>query len=241
MPMLILGKPLRAAILPSSAKCRAGSSSTGGMHINPTTGSLWMSRQGATKGSKSGGRPPRLLRLFAGIDLDEAGRPAADMGHFLGECRRDPLAIDRLDDIEQHHRVPGLVGLQRSDQVQFDVGTGGLERRELLLRFLDAVLAEHALTGLEHLADAVGAMGLGDGDQGDVRRIAAGTSGGGLDSPANFGQAVGARAHVPVPHASRPVRAARASALSGLAARAASRVSRALSRSPSTTRQAPYF
>jgi hypothetical protein len=38
----------------------------------------------------------------------------------------------------------------------------------------DAVLAEHALACLEQLAHAIGAMGLGDGDQGDDCGITAG-------------------------------------------------------------------
>ena len=60
---------------------------------------------------------------------------------------------------------------------------------------LHAVLAEHALAGGQQLAHAVGAVGLGDGDQGDGGRIAAG----GLrrlgDAPADLRQAIGALAH----------------------------------------------
>src|SRR5687768_3896040 len=118
--------------------------------------------------------------------------------------------------------------------MQLEIGILDLEGGELLFRFLDAVLAEHALAGFQHLADHVGAMGLGNGDQGHGGGIATGGARGGGDAPMDLGQAVGAGAHV-----SRLVRAASASALLGSAASAASRVSRALSRWPSTARQAP--
>ena len=127
-----------------------------------------------------------------------------------------------------------LVGLQRADQVQLEVGILGLQRGELLLRLLHAVLAEYALAHVQKLAHPVGAMGLGDGDQGDGSRIAAGRARRGGNVLTNFGQTVGACGH-----ASRLNRAVIASALLGSAASAASRVSRALSRSPRAARQAP--
>ena len=49
--------PLRAAILASKAKCNAGSSSTGGMHIRPCTGRS-SDLQSFTKSSASAGCTP---------------------------------------------------------------------------------------------------------------------------------------------------------------------------------------
>ena len=63
-----------------------------------------------------------LLRLLAGVDLDVAVGPPAGAFHFLGERRGQPLAVDRLDDVEQGHGIARLVGLQRTDQVQLEVG-----------------------------------------------------------------------------------------------------------------------
>ena len=127
-----------------------------------------------------------------------------------------------------------LLVCKRADQVQVEVGILGLQRREFLFRLLHAVLAEDALAGLQQLAHPIGAMGLGDGDQGDGRRIAPGGARRGGNVLTNLGQTVGACAH-----ASRLNRAVIASALLGSAARAASRVSRALSRSPRAARQVP--
>ena len=113
-------------------------------------------------------------------------------------------------------------------------GYAAFSAGKLLLRLLHAVLAEHALARVQQLAHPVGAVGLGDGDQGDGSRIASGGAGRGGDVLTDLGQTVGAGAH-----ASRLIRAASASALLGSAASAASRVSRALSRSPRAARQAP--
>src|SRR6202158_6133134 len=51
MPIDRFFNPLRAAIFAVSAKCGAGASSTGGMHIRPETGKTYFSRQLAMKGS----------------------------------------------------------------------------------------------------------------------------------------------------------------------------------------------
>src|SRR5882724_7983465 len=45
MPIDRLFSPLRAAIFAVSAKCGAGASSTGGMHIRPEIGKPYFSRQ----------------------------------------------------------------------------------------------------------------------------------------------------------------------------------------------------
>ena len=47
-------------------------------------------------------------------------RPARS--HFCRQHAGEFLAIDGLDDVEQRHRLARLVGLQRPDQVQLDIG-----------------------------------------------------------------------------------------------------------------------
>src|ERR1700680_3146795 len=58
MPIDRFFNPLRAAILAVSAKCGAGASLTGGMHINPEIGRGYFSRQLAIKLSASDGATP---------------------------------------------------------------------------------------------------------------------------------------------------------------------------------------
>src|ERR1700686_2826444 len=58
MPIDRFFKPLRAAIFAVSAKCGAGASLTGGMHINPETARPYFPRQLAMKASACAGRTP---------------------------------------------------------------------------------------------------------------------------------------------------------------------------------------
>src|SRR5947208_14992185 len=58
MPIDNCLRPLRAAILAVRAKCGAGASSTGGMHISPDIGKLYLSRHAAMNASASAGLIP---------------------------------------------------------------------------------------------------------------------------------------------------------------------------------------
>jgi hypothetical protein len=107
----------------------------------------------------------RLLRLGPGIDLDIKPWPPLLPGDFLGQFGGDLVAVDGLDHVEQGDRVPGLVGLQRSDQAQLDIGELGLQCRPFGLRLLDPVFTEHALAGVDGRADRGGVEGLGNGHQ----------------------------------------------------------------------------
>ena len=79
-------------------------------------------------------------------------RPAL-LRHLGGDRRGDLVAVDGVDRIEQRHGLRRLVGLERADQVEVEVREVGAERRPLALGFLDAVLAEHPLAGLDHRQD----------------------------------------------------------------------------------------
>ena len=85
--------------------------------------------------------------------------------HLPGELGGDLVAIDRLDDVEQRHCLLRLVGLQRSDQMQFDIGKFGLEDRPFRLGLLHPVFAEDAVAGFEQRPDGSGFESLGDGDE----------------------------------------------------------------------------
>ncbi len=115
-----------------------------------------------------------LLRLLAGVDLDEELQAPPLLRHLLGDGLGDLRPVDGVDGIEQRHRLPGLVGLQRPDQVQLDVGVALAQGRPLGLGLLHAVLAEQAVAGVEHRRDVLGPERLGDGDQIDRRRLAPG-------------------------------------------------------------------
>ena len=74
MPIDSCFSPLRAAILAVSAKCGAGASSTGGMHIKPEIVEPVVVAAGCDKVVGVRRRDAGLLRLLAGIDLHEQMR-----------------------------------------------------------------------------------------------------------------------------------------------------------------------
>ena len=111
---------------------------------------------------------PGLLRLEPGVDLDEELQWLGLTAHFLADGLGDLGPVDGMDGVEQLHGLCRLVGLERSDQVQFHVRPGHLEGRPLGLRLLHAVFAEDALTGLDDGDDLGPVEGLGHGDQGDA-------------------------------------------------------------------------
>ena len=149
--------PLRLAIFAVSAKCGAGAS------FDRRNAHQARHRQAvavAAGGEKSVGllrQHAGLLRLGAGIDLDEQQRTAPLPGDLLGERLGEACPVDRVDRVEQRHRLLRLVRLQRADQVQFEAGMPGQQRRPFGLCLLHAVFAEHALAGGDDRLDRLGA------------------------------------------------------------------------------------
>jgi hypothetical protein len=96
------------------------------------------------------GRDAGLLRLLAGVQLDEQFRAFVLRIDFLGQRLAQAGPVDRMDGVEQRHSVLCLVGLQRADQVQRNSGMGRNQRRPFRLGFLHAIFAEHALSGIDN-------------------------------------------------------------------------------------------
>src|SRR5262249_28394552 len=119
-------------------------------------------------------RDAGLLRLLAGIDLDEAGGPALLLAHREDERAGELLAVEAFDEVEERDRFRGVAGLEGSDQVQADVRTKPAQRRPFASGLLDAVLAEDPVAGREHRLDLGSTLGLGDGDELDGSGIAPG-------------------------------------------------------------------
>jgi len=88
-----------------------------------------------------------LVGFFAGVDLREQAGRLALTSDLQGQAFGDTLAIDRLDHIEEGDRVGGLIGLQRPDEVEFDLRPPS---RPALHGFLNAVFTEDALAGVQH-------------------------------------------------------------------------------------------
>ena len=107
----------------------------------------------------------RLLLLQPGVDLYVKAQRATLLRDFLRKFGGDLLAVHALDDVEQRHRLPGLVGLQRADEMQLDAGKLLPQRRPFGHRLLHAVLAEHTMACQDHRSNGVRIESLGHGDQ----------------------------------------------------------------------------
>src|SRR5690606_36944063 len=83
-----------------------------------------------------------LLRLAAGVHLDEEGRAAADGLCGVGDTAGEALAVDGVDGVEELNRAADLVRLQRPDEVELDIRVFLPEGRPAGLGLLHAVLAE---------------------------------------------------------------------------------------------------
>lgn len=73
--------------------------------------------------------------------------------------------IERVDAVEQGHRLIRLVGLELADKVEFDFRAALAQRRPLGGHFLHPVFAEHALAGFDQRQDRGRLVGLADRDQ----------------------------------------------------------------------------
>jgi len=69
-----------------------------------------------------GAKNPRLLRLFAGIDLDQVGPTPTAALLLPGQPLGEPRPLDGFDRVAKCHRIAHLVGLQQPDQVQGEAG-----------------------------------------------------------------------------------------------------------------------
>lgn len=118
------------------------------------------------------GRNAGLLRLGAGVDLNEGvERPSLFLA-FISKRRGDLRPVDGFDDIKKRRGVGRLVGLKRPDQAQLDIGKIATQRRPFRLRLLDAVFAKNALAGGQRLADFFSALGFRDSNDLDTAAAA---------------------------------------------------------------------
>ena len=79
----------------------------------------------------------------------KAGQTAFLLFHFLNQRIGQRRAVYRFDAVEQRHGVAHFVGLQRADQVEFQVRVLRAQIRPARLRLLHPVFAEQALPGGE--------------------------------------------------------------------------------------------
>ena len=106
-----------------------------------------------------------FLRFRARVHLHIKARCLALPADLSRNGGCDLLAVDRLHNVEKRHGLFCLVGLQRSDQMKFQIRKFRLQRRPFALRLLHTVLAEDAVAGLDDRTDRFGREGLRDDDK----------------------------------------------------------------------------
>src|SRR5687768_17998696 len=102
-----------------------------------------------------------------------------------------------MDRVEQRDGFLGLVRLELADEVQLGPRKAFAQLRPLGLRFLDAVLAEYALPGLDQRGDRLGLMRLADRDQRHFAALAPRDAAGVGDAILNGGKSSGCAFHYP--------------------------------------------
>ena len=135
-------EPGQVAQLAQSPEVRArrfGIGARGRNRHQPTDAHAVEARDGVEQRLHLVGPRAALLCLLAEVDLDErVHRPAGGLGppiDLLGQVE----AVHGLDAVEEMDGILGLIGLQMPDEVP---GHRMAQRLDLVLGFLDAVLAE---------------------------------------------------------------------------------------------------
>ena len=123
------------------------------MHISPSIESPCASRQRATKAAASSGAMPAFCGSSPVLTCTKSVGRRPCRAISLASAAGEPVAVERVDRVEERHRLARLVGLQRADQMQAKIGIARAKRRPLAFRLLHAVLAELPLPGGEHRLD----------------------------------------------------------------------------------------
>jgi hypothetical protein len=100
-------------------------------------------------------RTAALLLLLSNIDLDLDIRSPAGLTCFLDQRIEEGAAVERLNRIEQLHRIIGLVRLQATDAVQSYVWTPRQEGGPFAKRLLHSILPEIPLAAIDQRLDIV--------------------------------------------------------------------------------------
>lgn len=103
---------------------------------------------------------PRLLGLFAGVDLQVNRQHPAQAIHFAFEFTSEVFAVDGFNDIKQGHRIARLVGLKRPDEVKLYIGVSGFDVRPFPRGLLNPVFPENPVSLVKNRLNSTNFMGF---------------------------------------------------------------------------------
>ena len=157
------------------SKCGAGSASAGGMHMSPAIARPCSSRQRRTKSAAFCGVTPAFCGSSPVFTCTKSVSVLPCRAISRGERRRELVAVERMDRVEQRHRVAHLVGLQRPDQVQIAVpDSARAARGHFACASCTRFSPNSRCPACKHRLDRLGIERLRHRDQPDRRRVTAG-------------------------------------------------------------------
>jgi hypothetical protein len=107
-----------------------------------------------------------FLRFFPRVDLDvKYGRGGVRARALHGQLGREAGAIEGFDHIKQGKGIRDLVGLERANQMQFNIGVALTKVRPFSGSFLNPIFTKHAMAGLKRRRDRVNTVTLANSDQ----------------------------------------------------------------------------
>lgn len=106
-----------------------------------------------------------LLFLVSCVHLDQAGDRAFLFLHFSRESAGEFFAVYGFDHVEERYGLFHLVGLERSDEVEFKIGIEGLNVFPVGDGLLNAVFTKQAVSSIEGFANFFGWLGFADRDE----------------------------------------------------------------------------
>ena len=127
---------------------------------------VWQGRYGVRQRGSFLRADAALAGFAADVDLD------ADLERRQAAAARDRQAFGHLESLDAVYPVemfgyrPGLVALQRPDEMPFQIERG--KRRDLANPFLGIVFAESSLAGRHRLVDSLRGHGLAYRQQGNI-------------------------------------------------------------------------
>ena len=133
------------------------------------------------------GQDACLLLFGTGVDLNQHPHLSACLLFCLGDSSGQFFSVQCLDHIEQADRIQSLVGLQWADQAKLQPLSAV---RPVALGLLYSVLSENGLSRGQRLNQSFIRLGLADGGQDDIRRLASGFQTGIFDARPHIGKSL---------------------------------------------------
>lgn len=129
-----------------------------------------------------------FLILSTRIDLHKTAYQPTGISDRARDGAGKLWAVDGFDHVEYFNGLSDFVGLQRPDEVQFDIAMAVPQGGPLVHRFLNPVFAKNTLSGIKGRQNPLSAKRFADSNKRDVIYASPGRNGGFSQSALDGGQ-----------------------------------------------------